>query len=98
MLPYCGSRSKRRLLKKAKEKCCLPSKETPGLIPDLLVFKESVVKDRADDVQKIIDAWFEALEYFKTHEEESIALMARESRDDAGRFANSGWIASSYSA
>ena len=54
-----------KAVKEGKEKFCSPPKEKPGLIPDLLVFNENVVEDRADDVQKIIDAWFEALEYLR---------------------------------
>jgi NitT/TauT family transport system substrate-binding protein len=66
-----------KAVKEGKGKVLFSSKETPGLIPDLLVFRDSVVKDRPEDVQKIIDAWFDALDYFKTHEEESIAIMAK---------------------
>ncbi|MFD0674830.1 ABC transporter substrate-binding protein [Cohnella sp. GCM10027633] len=64
-------------VKEGKGKILFSSKDTPGLIPDLLVFKESVVENRPDDVQKIIDAWFDALAYFKDHEQESIELMAK---------------------
>jgi NitT/TauT family transport system substrate-binding protein len=60
-----------------KGKVLFSSKDTPGLIPDLLVFREEVVKDRAEDVQKIVDAWFDALAYFQTHEQEAIDLMAK---------------------
>ncbi|MFC5701342.1 ABC transporter substrate-binding protein [Cohnella faecalis] len=64
-------------VKEGKGKILFSSKETPGLIPDLLVFKESVVKNRPEDVQKIVDAWFDALNYFKEHEQESIELLAK---------------------
>lgn len=60
-----------------KGKVLFSSKDTPGLIPDLLVFREEVVKDRAEDVQKIVDAWFDALAYFAEHEQEAIDLMAK---------------------
>ncbi|MFC5470416.1 ABC transporter substrate-binding protein [Cohnella suwonensis] len=66
-----------KAVKEGKGKVLFSSKETPGLIPDLLVFRESVVKDRPDDVQKIVDAWFDALAYFKDHEAESIEIMAK---------------------
>jgi NitT/TauT family transport system substrate-binding protein len=64
-------------VKEGNGKVLFSSKETPGLIPDLLVFRESVVKDRPDDVQKIIDAWFDALAYFQDHQDEAIQLMAK---------------------
>ncbi|WP_373232000.1 ABC transporter substrate-binding protein [Cohnella sp.] len=66
-----------KAVKEGNGKILFSSKETPGLIPDLLVFKESVIEDRPEDVQKIIDAWFDALDYFKENETESIELMAK---------------------
>lgn len=60
-----------------KGKVLFSSKDTPGLIPDLLVFREEVVKDRAEDVQNIVDAWFDAQAYFAEHEQEAIDLMAK---------------------
>jgi NitT/TauT family transport system substrate-binding protein len=59
-----------------KGKVLYSSKETPGLIPDLLVFREETVEERPEDIQKIIDAWFDALAYFEENQQESIALMA----------------------
>ncbi|MBB6675419.1 ABC transporter substrate-binding protein [Cohnella nanjingensis] len=64
-------------VKEGKGKVLFSSKDTPGLIPDLLVFRQSVVEKRSDDVQKIIDAWFDALAYFKDHEQEAIEMMAK---------------------
>ncbi|AZN38912.1 ABC transporter substrate-binding protein [Paenibacillus albus] len=65
-----------KAVKEGKGKVLFSSKETPGLIPDLLVFRDEVVKNRPDDIQKIVDAWFDALDYFKTHQDEAIKLMA----------------------
>ncbi len=53
------------------------SKDTPGLIPDLLVMNGDVVANRRDDVKKIVAAWFDAMEYWKAHPEESIEIMAK---------------------
>jgi NitT/TauT family transport system substrate-binding protein len=64
-------------VKEGKGKVLFSSKDTPGLIPDLLVFRESVVKNRPDDVQKIVDAWFDAQNYFKDHPDEAIELLAK---------------------
>ncbi|WP_127533071.1 ABC transporter substrate-binding protein [Paenibacillus kobensis] len=60
-----------------KGKVLFSSKDTPGLIPDLLVFRESVVNNRKDDVQKIVDAWFEGLDYFNAHPDEAVKLLAK---------------------
>ncbi|SFT28538.1 ABC transporter substrate-binding protein [Paenibacillus sp. BC26] len=65
-----------KAVKEGKGKVLFSSKDTPGLIPDLLVFRDEVVKNRPDDIQKIVDAWFEALNYFKSHQDEAIKLMA----------------------
>ncbi|MNI34651.1 putative aliphatic sulfonates-binding protein precursor [compost metagenome] len=65
-----------KAVKEGKGKVLFSSKDTPGLIPDLLVFREDVVKNRPGDIQKIVDAWFEGLEYYKEHEEEAIQLLA----------------------
>ncbi|MBM7569325.1 aliphatic sulfonate ABC transporter substrate-binding protein [Paenibacillus sacheonensis] len=64
-------------VKEGKGKVLFSSKDTPGLIPDLLVFRDSVVEKRPDDIQHIVDAWFDALNYFKDHEDEAIELMAK---------------------
>ncbi|EFM10915.1 aliphatic sulfonates family ABC transporter, periplasmic ligand-binding protein [Paenibacillus curdlanolyticus YK9] len=69
-----------------KGKVLFSSKDTPGLIPDLLVFRDSVVKNRKDDVQKIVDAWFEGLEYFKAHPDETIKLLAEKAETTPADF------------
>ncbi|MFD2610921.1 ABC transporter substrate-binding protein [Paenibacillus gansuensis] len=66
-----------KAVKEGKGKVLFSSKDTPGLIPDLLVFRKGVVEKRPDDVQKIVDAWFDALAYFKDHHEEAIEIMAK---------------------
>ncbi|CAM4322855.1 NitT/TauT family transport system substrate-binding protein [Paenibacillus endophyticus] len=63
-------------VKEGKGKVLYSSKETPGLIPDLLVFRESVVEKRPEDVQKIVDAWFDALDWYEANKDEAIKLLA----------------------
>jgi NitT/TauT family transport system substrate-binding protein len=63
-------------VKEGKGKVLYSSKETPGLIPDLLVFRDSVVKKRPEEVQKIVDAWFDALAWYEDNQEEAIKLLA----------------------
>ncbi len=63
-------------VKEGKGKVLFSSKDTPGLIPDLLVFRDSVVKQRPEDVQKIVDAWFDALAWYEDNKEEAIKLLA----------------------
>lgn len=63
--------------KQGKGEVIFSSKDTPGLIPDLLVLSEKVTKERPDDVVKILAAWFDALQYWKEHPDESLAIMAK---------------------
>ena len=52
------------------------SAETPGLIVDTIAFRRSVIDERPEDVRAFIGAWFEAVQYWKDHPEESNALIA----------------------
>lgn len=53
------------------------SAETPGLIPDLLVLRASILRERPDDARAFLAAWLEAVEFTKTHPEEAIASIAK---------------------
>lgn len=66
-----------KAVQEGKGKLLFSSKDTPGLIPDLLVFKEEITKNRPEDVKKIINAWFDALDYWKANPEESLKIMAK---------------------
>lgn len=60
-------------------KVIFSSRDTPGLIPDLLVFREEVVESRADDIQKVIAAWFDAMDWYMesdANRQEGIEIMA----------------------
>lgn len=59
-------------------KIIFTSAETPGLIPDVMAFRGSVVRDRGADVRAFIRAWFQAVDYWKTHPEEGNAIIAKE--------------------
>ncbi|HEY8240209.1 MAG TPA: aliphatic sulfonates ABC transporter substrate-binding protein, partial [Kiritimatiellia bacterium] len=47
------------------------------LVPDLLVFKAETVEKRADEIQKIVDTWFDVVAFVKNHEDEAVAIMAK---------------------
>ncbi|MDD9271341.1 ABC transporter substrate-binding protein [Paenibacillus sp. GCM10023248] len=66
-----------KAIAEGKGKLLFSSKDTPGLIPDLLVFKEEITKNRPDDVKKILHAWFDALDYWQANPEESLQIMAK---------------------
>ena len=53
------------------------SAETPGLTPDVLIFRTAVIKERPDDIRAFIKAWFEALAYWQANPAEGNALIAQ---------------------
>lgn len=52
------------------------SKDTPGLIADVLVFKDDYVKANADTVQKIVEAMAEATEFLLKNQAEASKMVA----------------------
>jgi NitT/TauT family transport system substrate-binding protein len=52
------------------------SKETPGLIVDVLVMKKSVIREREQDIQGVVSALERAYEFIKENKKESYSLMA----------------------
>ncbi len=56
------------------------SQQTPGLIPDIFVFRSQVVRDRPQEVKAFVQAWFQAQDYWQAHSEESKAIIARRLR------------------
>ncbi|MDQ4143481.1 MAG: ABC transporter substrate-binding protein [Actinomycetota bacterium] len=54
----------------------LDTRETPGLITDVLMFSKEVIESRPDDIQAVVDAYYKALEYYEENPEESIEIMA----------------------
>ncbi|MBW4648629.1 MAG: ABC transporter substrate-binding protein [Kastovskya adunca ATA6-11-RM4] len=53
------------------------SKQTPGLISDVMIFHGDVLRDRPNDVKAFIRAWFQAQDYWQAHPAESNALIAK---------------------
>ena len=64
-------------LKRDGSKALFTSKDFPGAIPDHLVVASTFVQDRPDDVQKLVDAWFDTITFVKSNPEESVAIMAK---------------------
>ena len=71
------------VVKEGKSNVLFTSKDTPGLIPDLLVFQEKVAAARAADIQKVVDVWFEVVDFIKNHEDEAVKIMAKDSERGA---------------
>jgi NitT/TauT family transport system substrate-binding protein len=63
------------------------TKEYPNLIVDCIAFNKDVVAQHPEDVQKIVNAVFRAIEYWKAHPEEANAIMAPHFQLDAAKYA-----------
>lgn len=68
-------------LTKAKEapdgQILIDSSKTPGLIVDVLIFRKDVIEKRKADVQGVIKGWMQAMDYYKTNKDDSVAIMAK---------------------
>ena len=53
------------------------SAEFPGAIPDHLVVTDSMVKDRPQDVQALVNTWFDTLKWIKENKDAAVAIMAK---------------------
>lgn len=66
------------------------SSDTPGLIPDVLIFRTSVTEQRPDDVRAVVNAWFEALDFWRSHPAEANAIIARATGRSSGDVSTEG--------
>lgn len=62
---------------KSGSKVLFTSKQTPGLIPDVLVFRGEVVRKQPEQIKAFIRAVFQAQDYWKANPEESKSLVAK---------------------
>lgn len=51
--------------------------DLPGMIPDVVAFHESALRDRRRDVQGFVDAWFEAVDWWRAHPAEGGRIIAK---------------------
>ena len=78
MPPLCGEPSRTKILKDMKGSTAIfDSSKIPGLIPDLLVMKSDIVKSRPADVQKIVDAWYDAIDWWRKNPDAAVAILAK---------------------
>lgn len=52
------------------------SKDTPGLIVDVVAMRKNTLEARPDDIRHFVAAWFKAVTYWKQNPEESAKLIA----------------------
>ncbi|MBD2042848.1 ABC transporter substrate-binding protein [Microcoleus sp. FACHB-672] len=61
---------------KAGAKVLFSTKDTPGLVPSVIVFHNNILINRRYDIQAFIRAWFQAIDYWQANPKESNALIA----------------------
>lgn len=57
------------------------SRSLPGQIPDLLVFQSKVVAARPQDIQGIVDAWYDSIDWWRAHPDAAVQIMADTAKD-----------------
>lgn len=51
--------------------------DTPGMVPDVVAFQGRLAQERPEDIRAFLRAWFEAVEFWKSHPQEATASIAR---------------------
>lgn len=64
-------------LQREGSKELISSKEFPGAIPDLLVVTQDMVDNRPDQVQALVDTWFDILAFMEENPQKSDEIMAK---------------------
>ena len=64
-------------LARSGSKALATSADFPGAIPDHLVFSRDFLSAHGDEVQMLIDAWFDTLAFLKSSPAEATAIMAK---------------------
>ena len=70
--PYTGT-----AMKRDGAQVIASSKEYPGAIPDLLTVSGDLIKERPDDVQKIVKTWWDVRAFMAENPEKSEEIMAK---------------------
>ncbi|QSJ17435.1 ABC transporter substrate-binding protein [Nostoc sp. UHCC 0702] len=53
------------------------SKQTPGLILDMIIFRNDTIRDRPEDIRAFVRGWLEAATYWKAHVQEGNAIISK---------------------
>lgn len=64
-------------LTRAGSQVIVTSEEYPGAIPDLLVASQTLIDERPEQVQALIDTWFDVLAFIDENPEEAAEIMSR---------------------
>lgn len=53
------------------------SADFPGTISDHIVVTPELIEERPEDVQKLVDAWYDTLDWIEDNPEEALAILAK---------------------
>ncbi|MEH2374643.1 ABC transporter substrate-binding protein [Nostoc sp.] len=53
------------------------SKQTPGLILDMIVFRGDIIRDRPEDIRAFVRGWLQASKYWKANVQEGNAIISK---------------------
>jgi NitT/TauT family transport system substrate-binding protein len=66
-----------KIVESKKAHVLISSKDTPGLIPDLLVVHEESLNKNYNEYIKLAKVWFKTVEFIKNNPSEAAAIMAK---------------------
>jgi NitT/TauT family transport system substrate-binding protein len=76
-----------RAIKDGNGKLLASTREYPNLIVDCLAFTDATISQHPEDVQKVVDTVLQAIEYWKSHTDESNKIMAPHFQVDQATYA-----------
>lgn len=53
------------------------SKQTPGLILDMIIFRSDTIRDRPEDIRGFVQGWLQAASYWKENVQEGNAIISK---------------------
>lgn len=66
-----------KALERPGSKELFSSKDFPGAIPDHLVVSRKLINERPQDVQALVNTWFNTLDFIRANREKAYAIMAQ---------------------
>jgi NitT/TauT family transport system substrate-binding protein len=66
-----------KALERPGSKELFSSKDFPGAIPDHLVVSRRMINERPQDVQALVNTWFDTLDFMEANREKSLEIMAQ---------------------
>ena len=62
------------------------SADLPGIIPDHIVVTRDMVTEQPKVAQKLVDAWYDTLDYIAANPDEAVAIMAEDAGISTGEY------------